>query len=543
MTLLAAVLSAGAAFGQGHTLWQDGGVQLCGPSALDPVLAVSDSAGGAIVVWPDVRNGPLNYGIYAQRVDAAGVPQWAENGVLLCDSTLSTAGYFAATGDGSGGAIAVWGPPGRPFAVQRVSADGVPLWGANGLELRQPSDSLVAWPALVQDGHGGAIVVWSAICFYSRADTLIACRVDSSGGKLWETVVRMDTIDDQPFLCPDGLGGVIIEWSEDLSGPVRVQRVDSAGDIKWDSAGVLACTLSAPQGGRACVSVGESLFVVGWFCGGGGAFQHRAQKFDLGGNRLWELAGAPISGVFNSTSSAVGLAADDRRQSVWLWSESRTGVTDLFAQKLDSVGTRRWDSAGVWLGTVNTSGGRFSATIDGRGGAIVAWALHRSGLNWDIYAQHVDSGGRLCWSDTGLAVCLDTNRQQWTPAIVPDVDGGAISAWLSYQSGDACWVYAQRVADGAGVEETCSVEVRRADSGPTIVRSAAWKGLADRAVMFDAMGRRVTQAKPGVYFVVEEPQATSRKLSERSSWSNSPFVPQSCYPRLEQPAQPDRCGE
>jgi hypothetical protein len=41
---------------------------------------------------------------------------------------------------------------------------------------------------------------------------------------------------------------------------------------------------------------------------------------------------------------------------------------------------------------------------------------------------------------------------------------------------------------------------------PTVVRS-----LPDGAVVFDAMGRRVVSAKPGVYFVREEPQASSHK--------------------------------
>jgi hypothetical protein len=507
--LLAVALGAGAVFGQGHTLWQNGGVQLCGTSADIPLLAVSDSAGGAIVVWQDTRQSLE--GIYAQRVSADGVPQWTENGVLLCDSTGETNGYFDVIDDGRDGAIAVWGPPWRSFAVQRVSADGVPLWGSHGLVLRPPRESLVEWPALVRDGHSGAIVVWNAICPYTQVDTLIACRVDSSGTKQWETVVRIDTLGDTPpRVCEDGLGGVIVVWSSEW-GPVRVQRVDSAGSIKWGSAGVLACTLSVPQGERACVPVGESRFLVGWFCGGGGAFQHRAQMLDLAGNRLWELAGAPISGVFNSTSSAVGLSANGREQSAWLWSENTAGTYDFFAQKLDSAGSRRWDSMGVFVGSSDTSQGGFSATVDDRGGAIVAWPLHRSGLNWDLYAQHVDSAGHLCWSDTGLAVCLDSNRQEWTPANVTDGAGGAILAWL-----DDRGIYAQRVADRAGVEEATNDEVRAANTGPTVAQGVLFLSEApsrkpQAASLLDASGRRIAELHagandashlaPGVYFV------------------------------------------
>ena len=44
---------------------------------------VRDGAGGAIITWRDGRNG-VDWDIYAQRVNAAGVPQWTPNGVALC---------------------------------------------------------------------------------------------------------------------------------------------------------------------------------------------------------------------------------------------------------------------------------------------------------------------------------------------------------------------------------------------------------------------------------------------------------------------------
>jgi hypothetical protein len=516
--LLAVVLGAGAVLGRGHTLWQDGGVQLCGNSAESPMLAVSDSAGGAIVVWTDTRQS-LD-GIYAQRVDASGVPLWTENGVLLCDSTVQTLN-FGAVDDGRHGVIAVWAPYWHTFAVQRVSAEGVPLWGPNGLTLRPEVDSLVKTPALVNDGHGGAIVVWRAFEPSGAQDTLIACRVDSSGVKKWETVFRIDTMCGMPCLCEDGLGGAIIAWS-DYSRRVRVQRVDSAGAIKWVSGGVLACTLSAAQGATACVSVSESCFVVGLHVVTDSFQQIRAQMLDLAGNRRWGLAGVPVTGTSSSSWGDVGLSTGDRRQSVWLWSENRTATDCFFAQKLDSAGARCWDSTGVWLGTSDTSDwGCLSAASDGQGGAIAAWSLYRSRLNWDIYAQHMDSSGRLCWSDTGLAVCPGDNNVT-SPVAVSDGDGGAIIAW----KGDL-GIYAQRVADGAGVEEVIGDERRAMSNVRTVVRGVLILAEASShkpqvASLLDAAGRKVAMLHegandvgalaPGVYFVREEPQAASHKL-------------------------------
>jgi len=246
--------------------------------------------------------------------------------------------------------------------------------------------------------------------------------------------------------------------------------------------------------------------------------------FDMAGNRLWGQAGVPVSSGSSSTSASVGLPTGNVGQSVWMWDENRTGTHDIFAQKLDSAGTRCWDSTGVWVGTTDTADGYpFSATVDGRGGAIVGWPLHRSGLNWDIYAQHVDSARHLCWNDTGLAVCQDSYRQEWTPANVTDGDGGAILSWH-----DDRGIYAQRVADGSGIAETPNDEVRATKSGPTVVRGVLMltelgtrSELPERnsvmtlAALLDVSGRKVLELHPGandvralapgVYFVRQSP--------------------------------------
>jgi hypothetical protein len=391
--------------------------------------------------------------------------------------------------------------------------------------LRPYVDNLIEMPTVVADGHGGAIVGWNAYPFVvGQLDTLLACRVDSSGTKIWETVVRIDTMEAPPYLCPDGSGGVILAWYEysGYSGhwAVRAQRVDSAGGIKWDAAGVPVCTLATVQYSAGCVAVDDLRFVVGWLDGGGGSYRSCAQMLDLAGNRLWGPTGVPVTGTSYSSSGGIALPTGVRRQSIWLWSENRTGTTDLFAQKLDSAGNRGWDSTGVWLGCVDASGGQFSAAVDGRGGAIAAWTLYRSQLNWDVYAQHVDSSGHRCWSDTGLAVCPGDDNVRY-PATVTDGEGGAIIAWL-----DDRGLYAQRAADAPGGMEMVNDERGAMNEGPTVVRGVLVltelgtrselperNSVMSRAALLDVSGRKVLDLHPGandmralapgVYFVRE----------------------------------------
>jgi len=437
--------------------------------------------------------------------------------------------------DGKHGAIAVWWDRGgvpwlNQLAAQRVSAEGVPLWGQHGKTVRGTNDDLAYCCGMVRDGHDGVIVISGIHRLTGGQDSLVASRLDSSGGLVWETCIGADSLREPlPYACEDNCGGVVLAWQRDEGSGFRVlvQHIDESGAIQWDSAGVPACTLTASQGTRACMAVGESCFVVGWIGYEAGAWQNRAQMFDWAGSRLWGPDGAPVSAVLSTGSAGTGVPAADARKSLWIWTEERTGTDDFFAQELDSTGARSWDSSAIWMGTSDTSQCRgLSAASDGRGGAIVAWPLYRNPRNWDLYAQHLDSAGRICWSDSGLAVCRDTDLQFWVPSAVTDGAGGAILVWQDLRWAYGPGTYAQRVADAVGVEEMARAEVRTVNTGPTVVRGMLVlnefgtrtelperNSVMSRAALLDVSGRKVLDLHlgandvrtlaPGVYFVRE----------------------------------------
>lgn len=71
----------------GNTTWRYNGVAVCTSvnNQQYPVI-VSDSAGGAIIVWQDERNGGGNPDIYAQRIDYLGNLMWGNSttGIAIC---------------------------------------------------------------------------------------------------------------------------------------------------------------------------------------------------------------------------------------------------------------------------------------------------------------------------------------------------------------------------------------------------------------------------------------------------------------------------
>src|SRR5438128_1188670 len=136
LPLLALTLALGAGSARlSQAQWRMDGAPVCTAaySQFYPAI-VSDGAGGAIVTWDDYRSGDAD--IYAQRVDAAGALQWTADGVALCNAGNDQRSPTIVS-DGAGGAIVTWfdrrsWPYYHVFA-QRMDAAGVPQWTAYGV--------------------------------------------------------------------------------------------------------------------------------------------------------------------------------------------------------------------------------------------------------------------------------------------------------------------------------------------------------------------------------------------------------------------------
>jgi hypothetical protein len=352
----------------------DGGLGVCKAVNVqqNPDL-VSDGASGVIVTWQDCRNG-VNFDVYAQRVNAAGVPQWAANGVALCTAANSQFRPRAAS-DGNNGAIVVWyderyvnaSGGSKDLFAQRVSGAGVPLWKISVPDIVWP-DSLNGFPVLgplgdefageqqvpelIPDGAGGAIIACedSRSALVSATFDIKAQRLDATGTQLWSSsgIVVSSAANDQrnPKLCSDGAGGAIFTWYDYRKGAnadadVYANRLNASGTLQWGTAttGVALCSLSGHQLVPQAVTDGA----------GGGIF---------------------------------------------VWYDERGTSPSLYTQRLNSVGSPQWAANGINICGVPYGAAARSIISDGSGGAIVAWQDGRT-INTDIYAARVDNAGGL----------------------------------------------------------------------------------------------------------------------------------------------------
>lgn len=254
----------------GTALWTANGVAVCTASGeqLQPAL-VGDGAGGAILAWSDARTGTQQ--VYAQRVaGASGLGQWTLDGVLLTATVTGLKGRPVLASDGAAGAVVAWedarNAADNDVYAQRVNAAGAPQWTASGVQVAAAANA--ATPAIVSDGATGAVVVWTDE--RNGASDVFAQRLDASGAPQWTangvTVCAAAGFQLFPAAVSDGAGGVIAAWEDPRNGAsdVFAQRLSSAGAALWAAGGLGISTATADQSGVSVATDGAGGAIFAW---------------------------------------------------------------------------------------------------------------------------------------------------------------------------------------------------------------------------------------------------------------------------------------
>jgi hypothetical protein len=386
---------------EGAALWATDGVVI-GAATGDQQTAriVTDGAGGAIVAWEDYRSGGSD--IYAQRISAGGAVQWTADGVALCSASGEQV-FPSMVSDGAGGAIVTWhdsrGGSARVYA-QRVSAAGAPQWTADGVALCAVV-STQYYPAIVADGSGGAIIVWED----HRTDyygDLYAQRLSAGGTRRWTAngvaVCTSERAQAAATMVSDGAGGAIVAWQDRRPvshDDVYAQHLQSGGvvDPSWPADGRALCTAAATQSFPMVVSDLAGGAIVAWEDERNGAADLYTQRVLAGGETQWTADGEVVC-VATGMQWGVSIAPDGVGGAIVSWYDYRSGNYDIYAQRFSPAGAAQWTANGVVLCTAGGHQAFPNAVPDGTGGAIFAWQDGRGGV-YDIYAQRVDGAGVL----------------------------------------------------------------------------------------------------------------------------------------------------
>lgn len=424
-------------------------------------VVIPDGSGGSILVWEDYRSGSLD--IYAQKVNAAGVPQWVENGVPVCKA----AGFqFAprAASDGAGGVLVAWQDARVDTAtdiyVQRIGASGGSLWGNGGNAVCTAIGSQTL-PVVVADGAGGAVIAWTD----DRAldSDVYVQRVSPLGAMQWAAngvaVCLAAGVQENLAAASDGTGGVMLAWRDLRAGAANpdlyVRRVSGTGAPQGAVNGEPLCVAAGAQAVPALVSDGVGGAIATWEDRRSVNADIYVQRVNPAGVASWTLDGVLLCGAAGDQTSPT-LCTDGSQGALVAWEDRRGGIADIYGGRVDGAGSPQWSPDGVPVCTAPTDQMSPSIHADVTGGAVLAWSDGRTVANgFDIYAQRIGLDGVVQWSPDGV-VLTDAPSHQQRPTILADGLGGAAVAWRDFRPGAHSDIYGQRVNPFGQVPDQCA---------------------------------------------------------------------------------------
>ncbi len=500
--LLVAV-GLGASARPAHAVWPATNVNLTVCNMTGPQNfrgAIPDGSGGMYIAWSDGRYVVTD--IYVQHIRANGTVAWLATGLNACAAAGRQEQPVLAL-DGVGGLYVAWkdyrNDANGDIYAQYIDSTGTSQWGYNGIAVcKQPNQQ--ADPAIIADGTsdgikpGGMIVAWQ-----DERDTprIFLQRFDTFGNPWWESdgMAASASFGPQfePTMISDGGEGAIVAWSEQGANgfDVYLQHLDADGWTQWGQDGLRVCAANGHQVHPQLAPDGLSGAWVVWQDGRGASLAAYAQHVEWDGTQLLPANGLAVCPNVGD-QTWVSVAADTAGGSFVTWQDARS-ATDVYAQRLDVTGNRRWATGGV---AVCAGGGSHAfpvATTDGTGGLIVAWEDGRNGAT-DIYAQKLDATGAPQWA-LGGDIVSNASGNQYLPTIVSSGDAHAIVLWEDLRSGNPD-LYANRVPVGAD-PNLQRENPNLLSSAPNPAREAATFAFdlpssgRGELTIFDATGRRV----------------------------------------------------
>ena len=255
--------------------------------------AAMDADGDFVVVWTDYggQDGD-SYGVFAQRYDAAGVAQGGEIQVNSFTSDRQQDATVAMDADGD--FVVVWesyGQDGSEFGIfaRRYDAAGMPQgaeFQVNGFITDDQDDPVVA-----MDADGNFVVAWESNGPDGSGDGVFARRYDAAGvpQSSWFQVNGFASgSQDNPAVAMDADGDFVVAWDsfgQDGSfDGVFARRYNAAGVPQGAEFQVNSFT-SNQQKDAAVAMDADGDFVVVWESGSqdGDDYGIFAQRYDAAG--------------------------------------------------------------------------------------------------------------------------------------------------------------------------------------------------------------------------------------------------------------------
>jgi len=413
---------------------------------VQPKLAPT-SDGGAWVSWFDGIAG--GFDVRLQKLDLLGFEVFPHRGVLVADRGFSSTQDYGLDVHSSGDALLAFrddSAGGVQIAAARVSESGVILWSVQ----LTATNAFVAAPKIAGTSDGGAVVAWT-----QDAEAKLQ-KLDANGVPLWGAGVTLTpgVGSFSPSDLHDAGADAILAFVHQAGGfgsprHLYAQKLDAAGHLLWGAAHVAVFDGGSLQFGNfpTFVPDGSGGGVFGWYDTANG-LQCHAQHVLANGTEAFVHNGAVAS--TNATRLRVSPAAafdPDTGATFLFWQELSLSqsMSGLYGQKFDATGARQWTDDGAELLPLGAASITQVRTLAGAGGTFVFWDL-AAGFGLDrLFGARIDGAGAY---DLGPFDIASTMSVKSRLAVARAATGDAVLAWTD-QRHDPGDVLAQNVrADG-----------------------------------------------------------------------------------------------
>lgn len=411
------------------------------------IQATSD--GGCYISWLD--DGNDGWDVYLQRLDAQGYEQWVHNGLLVADRSLSsTEDYGLAVDVADNAVLAFRDDRGETpqITAARISPDGTFLWGPDGVQVSDSIDSVMG-PRIAATSDGGCVVGWTGIDAADVA-TVELQKLDADGVPLWGPGISLADEEAGSFMLADlkpSDGGAIVSWISNPPGspcPVHLwaQKFSCTGTALWGASHVIVFDGGTLQGGYfpTFVTDGHGGAVFGWQFAGCCSMNCAAQRILADGNKWLPHNGMTVSTAVRARSVPTVSFNSATEEIFIFWEERGLDPNNpgyaMCGQKLIADRGREWGAEGRALTVSNARGKTPIRSLLCGDGAMVFFNDEVSSED-GLCAARVDTNGDPVWSPP---IALAGSQTAWRLDAALSVRGAALLAWT-----DGANVYAQNV--------------------------------------------------------------------------------------------------
>jgi hypothetical protein len=432
-------------------------------------------------------------------VASAQTSWWRTYGGTISDWGLAVqqtadGGYIVAGYTGS------FGAGNADVYLIKTNAQGNTLWA------RTYGGNSDDWGRSVQQtADSGYIVVGHSMSIGTGGDDVYLIKANASGDTLWTRTYGGTSRDDGYSVRQTVDGGYIIAGCTYSFGAgyadVYLIRTDPSGDELWTR----TYGATSLDWGNSVQQTGDGGYIVVGSTNsfGTGGVDIYLVKTNVSGDTLWTRTyGGTDDDWGNSVQQTLdgGYIVAGYTHSFGAGTPTRPNI---YLIKTDAKGDTLWTR--TFGGSSDEEGNSVQQTSDG--GYVIAGYTESSGAGFeDVYLIKTNAAGDTLWTRTLGGPHGDVGN-----LVQRTADGGYIIAGFtsSFGAGGADVYLIKTDSSGnVGVAER-GPEMRVPSRGPaaTVVRS-----LPQGASAFDAMGRHVLYAKPGIYFLRTTATAAPRKV-------------------------------